>query len=183
MNPLSIIEKYYSPNSLAYNFLVPHSQAVTKKALEIAIQNSYLDLDLNFIKEAGMLHDIGIILTNAPKLGCFGKNPYICHGYLGRELLEKEGLPKHALVCERHVGVGISLQDIEKEKLPFPKHNMQPVTPEEIIICLADKFFSKSKEMQTKEKTIEQIRLELINFGAAKVQKFNDWLKKYHLTD
>ena len=44
--------------------------------------------------------------------GCYGDKDYICHGYLGRALLEKEGLPAHALVCERHVGVGLSISDI-----------------------------------------------------------------------
>jgi uncharacterized protein len=36
MNPIEIILKYYSPDSLAYQLLIPHSQAVAKKALEIA---------------------------------------------------------------------------------------------------------------------------------------------------
>ena len=61
-----------------------------------------------------MLHDIGIFLTHAPQIGCHGDKPYICHGYLGRELLEKEGFPRHAIVCETHVGVGLTIADIEK---------------------------------------------------------------------
>ncbi len=60
-----------------------------------------------------MLHDIGIFLTNAPHIGCYGDKPYICHGYLGREILDKEGLPGHAMVCERHVGAGLTVTDIE----------------------------------------------------------------------
>lgn len=105
MDPIKIIQKFYKIDSKAYNLLVPHSEAVARKALETARKVPHLNPDLKFIEEAAMLHDIGIFLTNDPGLGCFGDKPYICHGYLGRELLEKEGFPKHALVCERHVGI------------------------------------------------------------------------------
>src|SRR3990167_5700954 len=111
MDPLMIIQKYYPINSKSYQFLVEHSNAVTKKAIETAEKVPHLNPDLKFIEEAAMLHDIGIFLTHAPEIECFGKKPYICHVYLGRELLEKEGVSKHALVCERHVGVGISIQN------------------------------------------------------------------------
>jgi uncharacterized protein len=53
-----------------------------------------MNLDERFIQEAALLHDIGIFLTNAPKIHCFGDYPYICHGYLGAEILRKEGLDK-----------------------------------------------------------------------------------------
>jgi uncharacterized protein len=105
---------------------------------------------------------------------------YICHGFLGRELLEKEGLPKHALVCERHVGVGISIKDIKNQKLPFPKRNMVPVSIEEEIICFADKLFSKKEGRLSKEKNINKIKKELLIFGKDKEERFNTWLKKFN---
>ena len=90
MDPIKIIQKYYSIDSKTYQLLISHSEAVTKKALEIAKHVPHLHPDLKFIQEATMLHDIGIFLTDAPDLGCSGDKPYICHGYLGREILEKE---------------------------------------------------------------------------------------------
>ena len=96
------------------------------------------------MEEAAMLHDIGIFLTHAPSLGCNGPHPYLKHGHLGCKLLEKEGLPKHALVCERHVGVGITRKDVLDHKLPLPAKDMLPLSLEEKIICYADKFFSKN---------------------------------------
>lgn len=179
MNPLKIIQKYYKTDSKAYHFLVEHSKAVTKKALEIAKRVPELNPNFKFIEEAAMLHDIGIFLTAEDSIGCCGKEPYICHGYLGRELLEKEGFQKHALVCERHVGTGISIEDIEKQKLPFPKRDMRPISIEEQIICFADKFFSKHKETLTKEKSIEKIRNGLKRFGEKHVKTFDDWMKKF----
>jgi len=112
MDPIQIIQKFYKTDSKAYHLLVEHSRAVTKKALEICDRTSELKPDVEFIKEAAMLHDVGIFLTNAADLDCFGDKPYICHGYLGRELMENEGLSRHGRVCESHVGVGISLRDI-----------------------------------------------------------------------
>ena len=180
MNPLKIIQKYYKKDSLAYYFLIEHSKAVAKKAREIAKENSQFNPDLKFIKEASMLHDIGIFLTDARDIGCFGSKPYICHGYLGRELLDKEGYPKHGLVCERHIGVGISIKDIEKQKFLIPKRDMLPISIEEKIICFADKFFSKNKEFLTKEKSINKIKKELLFFGNDKIEKFDELIKLFN---
>jgi len=179
MDPLKIIRKYYNPKSKAYYFLVEHSKAVTKKALEIARKVPELHPDLDFIEEASMLHDIGIFLTNEQEIGCSGKYPYVCHGYLGRKLLEKQGFPKHALVCERHVGTGISAKEIEEQKLPLPKRNMLPISIEEQIICFADKFFSKHEDTLTKEKSVEEIRNKLKKFGNRYVETFDNWIKKF----
>jgi len=180
MDPLKIIEKYYKKDSKAYNILVAHSNAVKKKALEIADRVPQLHPDKKFIAEAAMLHDIGVFLTNAPYIGCLGDKPYICHGVLGREILEKEGYPKHALVCERHIGVGLSLkEDIERQNLPIPHRDMVPTSTEEEIVCLADKFFSKSSPVLSEEESIDRIRTELSQFGDYKVKKLNELLKKY----
>ncbi len=180
MDPLKIIQKYYEKNSEPYHILVEHSKSVTKKALEVAQKAKNFKPNLEFIKEASILHDIGMFLTNAPKIKCFGESPYICHGVLGRDLLEKEGFPKHALVCERHVGVGISIEDIKNQKLPFPKRNMIPVSIEEEIICFADKFFSKKEGRLSKEEDINKIKKELSIFGKDKEERFNAWLKKFN---
>ena len=146
MDPLKIIKKYYGPDSRAYYLLMHHSNKVTGKALKVAERVKHLNPDRKFIEEAAMLHDIGIFLTDEPGMGCYGNAAYLCHGYLGRDLLEKEGFPVHALVCERHVGVGITAEDIEERGLPVPKRDMIPISIEEQIICFADKFFSKDEE-------------------------------------
>lgn len=181
MNPLKIIQKHYNSNSKAYRFLVEHSIAVSKKAIEAAKKVKYLNPDLKFIKEASMLHDIGIFLTDAPEIGCKGDKPYICHGYLGREILEKEGLPKHALVCERHIGIGIAKKEIKRKNLPLPRREMIPISVEEQIICFADKFFSKNKNNSQKENSLNEIKKNLLRFEfeEEKVKKFEKWLKLF----
>jgi uncharacterized protein len=121
MEPLEIIKKYYDPNSKLYSLLIKHSNSVANRALELARKMKNEKIDLQFIKEASMLHDIGIYLVSAPKIGCNGKLPYVCHGFLGAEILKKEGFLKHALVCERHVGVGISKEEIKQKTFLFLK--------------------------------------------------------------
>ena len=179
MNSLKIIQKYYDSESESYCILIKHSMAVSKKALESAKKVKHLKPDLKFIKEASMLHDIGIFLTKAPEIGCRGDKPYVCHGYLGRELLEKQGFPKHALVCERHLGTGITKEEIKQKGLPVPKRDMIPISIEEQIICFADKFFSKSRKNLQKEKSSDEIKKTLSKFGKHKVKKFEKWLKLF----
>lgn len=151
---------------------------VAEKALKIAEKVKHLYPDMEFIREAAMLHDVGIFLTDEPEIGCYGINPYICHGYLGRELLEKEGYPVHALVCERHIGVGLTKEEIEEKNLPLPKRDMIPLSLEEQIICFADKFFSKS-DILTKEKSLETVRKGIAKYGNEKLKKFDEWTRTF----
>lgn len=181
VNPIEVIEKYYEPESKAYHFLIQHSRLVARKALEIAEKAVHLHPDMRFIEEGAMLHDIGILYTDAPKLDCFGYKDYICHGYLGRELLEREGLFGHALVCERHVGVGITAGEIKNNKLPLPQRDMIPLSLEEKIICLADKFFSKSEHELLHEKPLEQVREMISVYGLDKLATFDGWVKMFNV--
>ncbi|MFQ5586648.1 MAG: HDIG domain-containing metalloprotein [Thermodesulfobacteriota bacterium] len=174
MDPLQIIEKYYDRKSESYHYLVRHSEMVTRKAVEVAGRVERLSPDMAFIREAAMLHDIGIFLTRAPSIGCHGDKPYICHGYLGREIVENEGFPRHALVCERHIGVGITVEEIDERNLPLPRREIVPVTIEEQIICFADKFFSKQEEFLLQEKPVERIKEGLARLGDEKVKRFEE---------
>lgn len=174
-DPMAIIEAYYEPGTLAYDYIVRHGRMVADKALAIAERVHWLPPGMMFIEEAAMLHDVGIFMTDAPHLGCTGDYPYIAHGYLGREILEREGYPLHALVCERHVGVGLTVKDITENGLPLPARNMSPIILEEEIICFADKFFPVTPERMLTEQTLEEAREMIRSFGPAKLRTFNRW--------
>jgi uncharacterized protein len=173
MEPIEILLRYYKPASRVFQILLEHSQQVSAKAAQLAGKHPELSLDLPFIREAALLHDIGIFLTYAPAIDCHGEKPYVCHGYLGADLLRDEGLPRHALVCERHTGAGISLKTIRKEHLPLPEREMIPQSLEEQLVCFADKFFSKTRPGE--EKTVEQVRAELSPFGKEAVERLEKW--------
>ena len=176
MNPSDIINKYCKEEKLRH-ILLTHSRAVADKALEIARNHPELEADEQFIEEAALLHDIGCVKVNAPAIECFGAEPYIKHGILGAEILRSEGLERHALVCERHTGTGLTLQQITEQGLPLPHRDMQPISKEEQIICFADKFYSKTR-LET-EKTVEQARRSLEKFGAEGLTKFDAWCAEF----
>ena len=176
MNPLDIIGKYCT-NEKQLHILLVHSRAVANKALKIARRHPEWFVDELFIEEAALLHDIGIVHVNAPAIECNGEDPYIRHGILGAEILRHEGLDRHALVCERHTGTGLTLQQIVEQDLPLPHYDMQPISIEEQIICFADKFFSKTR-LET-EKTVEQARHSLEKFGAEGLEKFDKWCEMF----
>ena len=173
IDQIKIIEKYYKKDTDLHYILLIHSEKVRDKALEIAELHPDLRLDTEFISEAAMLHDIGIFMCDAPRIQCYGTHQYIEHGYLGAEILKNEGLSRHALVCERHTGVGISLEMILNKNLPLPHRDMLPIMLEEQLICYADKFFSKTQLEEIH--SVERIRTQLSHFGEAEVAKFNEW--------
>lgn len=144
---LQIIDKYYADNAELKHVLLAHSKQVADHALRIVDAHPQWTADglvrRRFVEEASMLHDIGIVFCDAPNIHCHGTHAYIEHGYLGAELLRKEGLPEHALVAERHTGTGISMEQVIREDLPIPAQDYVPISLEEKIICYADKFYSK----------------------------------------
>lgn len=173
---LKLIEKYYPVGTLRYKIYMPHCKAVTNLALKIARAHPELAADPEKLELGGMMHDIGIYLTDAPDIGCFGNLPYIMHGFKGRELLEKEGLSEIAPVCERHIGVGITIKDIEQRNLPLPKRDMTPQTIEERIICYADKFFSKSAANLMSPKPLEKVKRSISKHGEDKCKVFEEMM-------
>ena len=172
-----IICKYYPADDALRRLLVGHSRMVSDKALRIAAAHPELHVNAAFVERAAMLHDIGIFLTDADGIHCFGTHPYICHGYLGADLMRSEGLPRHALVCERHTGAGLSLEQIVSQELPIPHREMVPVSLEEQIICFADKFYSKTK--LDKEKSVEKARKSLERYGEAGLERFDRWCREF----
>ena len=167
-----IIQKYYNGNPELLKILLKHSKAVADKAIAIAKAHPELPIDRQFLLEAAMVHDIGIIKTNAPDIQCFGTEPYIRHGVLGAEMMRAEGYPLHARVCERHTGAGLSLKEIKEQSLPLPHEDLLPETLEEKLICYADKFFSKTR--LDREKTLEQAERSVAKHGEEGLRRFKE---------
>lgn len=174
-NVKEVLLKYYKmqPEPLI-ELLMTHSLSVADKALLCAPDY----VDKLFVAEGALLHDIGIFRCDAPDIYCKGTLPYICHGVEGSAILLEEGLPRHALVCERHTGSGITVDEILRQNLPLPHRDMLPVSAEERLICYADKFFSKSKHPK-KEKSLEDIRRSMLRFGPASLTRFDMLHKEF----
>ncbi len=176
-DPEALILRYYAGNAPLLEVLMTHSRLVAEKALASVDAHPELSLDRRFVYEASMLHDIGIILTDAPAIHCHGTHHYLCHGYLGAKLLRAEGLPRHARVAERHTGTGLTAQQIKQRDLPLPHRDFLPVTLEEQLVCYADKFYSKTHLHE--EKTVSQIERSLERFGKDCAERFKAWAELF----
>lgn len=172
MDVQAVFNKYYQPGTPLYNSVWSHSRLVADKALQLAQAHPELEIDLNFVYEAAMIHDIGVFLTDAPSIYCTGDQPYICHGVLGADLMRADGYPRHALVCERHTGTGLTVADIIAQNLPLPHRDMCPVSLEEKLVCFADKFYSKSNP--DREKPLDKVRKSVARYGEDSLRRFEE---------
>lgn len=172
----ALVAFYYNrPEDLeAKEILLEHSRAVARLALEINERRN-LGLDREMIEYAAMVHDIGIIRTYAPGIGCHGTLPYICHGTEGADMLRKAGCPEWAArVAERHTGAGLTADDIHEQNLPLPADRILiPETLLEKLICYADKFFSKKPGQLSVRKSTDRVRNELARHGAPTLERFD----------
>jgi len=186
INPMDIITHFYPDDSPFRQMLIKHSTQVRDKALEI-LANSPLKnlLDRELVQNGAMLHDIGIGRCNAPAILCTGSEPYLAHGIIGAAMLREyatyTSLPLEpcARICERHTGSGITAEEIRIQKLPLPERDLLPETLEEKLICLADKFFSKSGDM--KEKPFTKVRNSMAKFGQDSLDRFDEMCRLFSI--
>ena len=174
INVKEIIDFYYPNDDELKNIYNIHAEKVTSLALEMARRHPELNIDMQFVEEAAMLHDLGIFLTDAPRIYCFGTEAYLCHGYLGGKLLRELGHERHARVCERHTGTGLTKEAIIANGWNLPVKDFVPETIEEQLICFADKFYSKTKYLET-ARTLEQVVESMAKISPEAVEKVKEW--------
>lgn len=199
MTALDIIYHFYPQDTALRRLLLLHSQCVAEKAIAILDQyerkfenlqepgKTSLKVDRKLVFDGAMLHDIGICQCHAPGILCSGTENYICHGTIGAEMLrsyrseleeENENISgidweACARICERHTGAGLTAKNIIDQQLPIlPVRDLLPETPEEKLVCLADKFFSKSGD-PSKEKDFDRVRCSIQKFGADSAERFD----------
>lgn len=167
---ISLLHKHASsPQALA--IILKHSKRVAEIALRYA--KRIPGMDLNFIECASLLHDIG-------RFQCPPKSKdSIRHGIVGAEILRKEGVEeRYALVCECHLGAGISKQDIIAQKLDLPLQDFMPMTKEEKIIAHADNI-GKAEREWTVQEAVERFTRELGQEYGARVQALADEVAQF----
>ncbi len=153
----------------AFDKVLAHSKAVQKIALRIAEKVRGVDRD--FISIASLLHDIGRF-DYPPGKGT------IMHGVRGAQILREEGIDdRYALVCERHLGAGITKEEIRRQKLPLPVKDYVPLTLEEKIITYADLLLKGEKEVPFEE-MLDKYRKELGEDVAKQLIWLHDEIKR-----
>jgi uncharacterized protein len=165
--------KKHSDDEKSYKIVLAHSKAVQKVALDIAekIKAKGHKVDIEFIKTAVLLHDIG-------RFKCKPGTPEsIKHGVAGAQTLREEGIDeRYALVCERHLGAGISKEEVKKQGLPLPEKDYVPQTIEEKIIAHADNLLWGTKPKTIKD-VVERFNKEVGENAGRKMQALNDELE------
>jgi uncharacterized protein len=172
-----VLLKKYSTDKERFNIIYGHSKKVQEISLRIAkkVKKNYPKLNISFIKNASLLHDIGRF--SCPPLE---KNS-IRHGIKGAEILRKEGLQKYAKFAERHIGAGISKKDIIEQKLDLPLKDYMPKSMEEKIISHADNVTKGDKESDFND-VYEAFKNKVNKKCADKVKKLKEevegWMRK-----
>src|SRR5258708_6374731 len=136
------LHRKYAPVPQAFEIVFSHSQIVWEIAKQL-IDKNHLEVDLDFIQIACLLHDIGTYKLIDANLDWDEKN-YVKHGVLGYELLKSVGIEDaFCEVARRHSGTGITKEDIKSRNLPLPEMDYIARTLEERLVMYADKFHSK----------------------------------------
>ena len=184
IDPDVIITHFYPEDTPLRRLLLRHSTQVRDMALRILDDPACPPgLDRELVSAGAMLHDVGILKCHAPSILCTGDLPYVTHGVTGAAMLREYGrangldMEPYARICERHTGTGITAKEVREQRLPIPERDWLPETPEEKLVCLADKFFSKSGDM--KDKPADVVRRSLEKFGADTVERFDALLRLF----
>lgn len=136
------LHKKYAPNEQIMQEVWPHCQIVHRLALW-CVENRNLKVDMELLQVGALLHDIGAYTFYEPD-GRLIMTNYIQHGILGYDILKKEGFDE--AICRFascHTGVGLSAEQIERDRLPLPVADYFAETLEEKLVMYADKFHSK----------------------------------------
>ncbi|MGZ4857011.1 MAG: TIGR00295 family protein [Methanobacteriaceae archaeon] len=115
-------------------FLVQHSIAVMKKALNLVVRSN-TKVDLELVKAGAILHDVGRCQSNE-----------IDHAIIGADILRNRGVSSEVvMIVERHIGAGITPE--EAIIMGLPNRSYEPVTIEEKIVSHADNLVHGTEEV------------------------------------
>lgn len=162
----------YANSKKDFDGVLKHSRAVQRLAIEIG--KKVKDIDLDFIKIASLLHDIGRFEYGP------GSRDSIRHGVFGGKLLRKENLGRYALVAERHLGAGISKEDILEQGLSLPLKDYIPISKEEKIITHADNLVKYYKRISLQQ-AVRRYEKELGKKVAKKIEKLGRGVEKMRI--
>eukprot|EP01028_Stygiella_incarcerata_P010706 TRINITY_DN5682_c0_g1_i8.p2 TRINITY_DN5682_c0_g1~~TRINITY_DN5682_c0_g1_i8.p2 ORF type:complete len:195 (+),score=60.85 TRINITY_DN5682_c0_g1_i8:72-656(+) len=154
----------YAPSERVFDLVWAHCKRVASIACRVA--QRVPRVDLQFVETASLLHDIG-------RFTCPPKQPTSYrHGYVGCEILMKEGLPLHANVCKVHLGIGMRAEDVVQQGLDLPAEDMVPSSVEEMIITYSDNLDFCGEEKD--EKWVEERFTREIN------EEYGDRVRDFH---
>jgi uncharacterized protein (TIGR00295 family) len=120
---------------------IKHCFAVSSLATYLAnIFTSRYPVNIEFIRTASLLHDIGRFKTHDP----------IMHGVEGYKLLAGLGYGDEAFICASHILYGINSS--EAEQYGLPRNDFMPISFEERFIPLVDFLVEHDRPVLLRER-------------------------------
>jgi uncharacterized protein len=152
---LGLLKKEKLPQNI-----IEHCRAVSKKAVQIAeaIKKNGWDVDVELVRIAGLLHDLGRSRTHE-----------IEHGIESGKILRELGYPEIAQTAERHC------------TLLFKRIPLEDMSIEEKIICYADGVIEGSCEVSFEERHKAVVERRKAHGKHKEVELFNETKPKYDI--
>ena len=172
---LALHEKH-APTPEAFDLVYTHCLIVCGIAAQLHARSG-ADLDTDLVRAGSLLHDIGVYRLY-DETGKLDHANYIRHGVLGHELLLDEGFPEE--ICRfasHHTGVGLTREDVLRQRLPLPPADYLAETGEETLVMYADKFHSKTTPPTLL--TASAYAAKVRRFGEDKVAAFESMRKMF----
>jgi uncharacterized protein len=165
------LHERFAPNRAAFDLVHTHCEIVCRIAEQLLARGDH-GADAGLVRAGCLVHDIGVY-----RLAAEGDD-YIRHGVLGHELLREAGLPEaFCRFSSCHTGVGISREDIVRQKLPLPPADFLARTEEERLVMYADKFHSKTTPPVFV--SAAAYAAKVARFGRDKVERFAAMVERY----
>ena len=167
------LHRRFAPHDAAFDLVHTHCVIVSRIAETLLPAG----VDRALVRAGCLLHDIGVYRLYGPS-GELDHGGYLRHGVLGHELLRELGFAEELCrFCSCHTGVGISRDDIGRQRLPLPPGDYLALTGEEELVMYADKFHSKKSPPVFV--TAVAYRAAVARFGADKAARFDDLVRRY----
>ncbi|MFJ8582591.1 HD domain-containing protein [Micromonospora sp. NPDC093277] len=160
----------------AFELVYTHCQIVCAVAEQL-LDRHHSAVNVDLVRAGSLLHDIGVYrLYDAA--GQLDHGSYVRHGVLGQELLRDLGFPELiSRFCSHHTGVGLTREDVLRQRLPVPVGDYMADTVEEQLVMYADKFHSKTSPPTFV--TTTSYAAGVRRFGADKVARFAALVEKF----
>ncbi|MFE0589714.1 HD domain-containing protein [Micromonospora echinospora] len=136
------LHERFAPTLDAFDLVYTHCRIVCELAEQL-LANREHSLDVELVRAGCLLHDIGVYRLYGSS-GGFEQGNYVRHGLLGHEMLRDLGFPEILCrFCSCHTGMGLSRDDVVRQRLPIPVGDYLAESDEERLVMYADKFHSK----------------------------------------
>ncbi|WP_416901015.1 HD domain-containing protein [Micromonospora echinospora] len=170
------LHERFAPTLDAFEIVYTHCRIVCELAEQLLADREH-DLDVELVRAGCLLHDIGVYRLYDSSGGLEQGN-YVRHGLLGHELLRDLGFPEIVCrFCSCHTGMGLSRDDVVRQRLPLPVDDYLAESDEERLVMYADKFHSKRTPpvFVSAATYVSGVR----QFGRDKVDRFAEMVEQF----